>query len=139
MSLEELSESKLRRAKSGLKRKDLEFFRNELMERRAEFLGDVANLDAARNNFGGEISNVPLHMADIGSENYDREFNLGLLEHEKRQLREIDEALVRIGNGTFGVCHVTGQPIERARLEIQPWAKYCIAVVRERERRGLST
>ncbi len=139
MSLEELSESQLKRAKSGLKKKDLLFFRDELLERRAEILGDVANLDAARDNFGGEISNMPLHMADVGSENYDREFNLGLLETEKKLLREIDEALVRIPRGTYGVCHVTGQPIERARLEIKPWAKYSIEVVRERERRGLPT
>ncbi|MEM8495590.1 MAG: hypothetical protein AAF663_09420 [Planctomycetota bacterium] len=139
VNLDELTQPQLKRAKSGLKRKDLLFFRNELLERRAEILGDVANLDQARNDFGGEISNVPLHMADVGSENYDREFNLGLLESEKKLLREIDEALLRIANGTYGVCHVTGQPIERIRLEIKPWAKYGIEIARERERRGMSS
>ncbi len=139
ISLDELSASQLKRAKSGLKRKELHFFRTELLERRAEILGDVANLDLARNDFGGEISHVPLHMADVGSENYDREFNLGLLESEKKLLRQIDEALLRIANGTYGVCHVTGRPIERIRLEIKPWAKYGIEIARERERRGLAS
>ncbi len=139
LSLEELSEPQLRRAKSGLKKKDLDFFRGELLKRRAEILGDVQGLDPAKNSFGGEISNMPLHMADVGSENYEREFNLELLEFEKKQLREINEALLRIVQKTYGVCHVTGLPIERARLEAKPSAKYSIEIVRERERRGLST
>ena len=140
LPLEELTQAQLKRAKSGLKKADLVFFRNELLERRAEILGDVEGLDAARNSsFGGEVSNMPLHMADVGSENYDREFNLSLLESEKKLLRDIDEALVRIGSGTYGVCHASGNPIERIRLEIKPWAKYCIEIARERERRGLPT
>ena len=117
---------------------DLDMFRDLLMEKRAEILGDVAAMEEARNdNSGGNLSHMPLHMADIGSDNYEQEFTLGLMESEKRLLREIDEALLRIRDGIYGVCLESGKPIIRARLEIKPWAKYSIEVARERERRGL--
>ena len=126
----------MRKVKTGLTKKDLKHFRSLLLEKRAELVGDVAAMDMARSTAGGgELSHMPLHMADVGSDNYEQEFTLGLVESERRLLREIDEALVRIANGTYGVCVVSGTPIGKPRLEVQPWAKYCIEVARERERR----
>ena len=133
-----LTDDELRKVKTGLKKRDLEMLRQLLAEKRADILGDVAAMDRVRNSdSGGDVSHMPLHMADVGSDHYEQEFTLGLVESERKLLREIDEALARLRNGTYGVCQQSGQPIPMARLEIKPWAKYTIEVVRERERRGL--
>jgi DnaK suppressor protein len=131
-----LSEEDLKKAKSGLTRKDLEHYWILLMQKRAEILGDVASLETDARNNGGNLSNMPLHMADIGTDNYDQEFTLGLVESERKLLMEINEALLRIKAGTFGVCLATGKPIGKPRLEIKPWAKFCIEVARDLEKRG---
>ena len=135
---EELPTTKqLKKVKSGLTRKDLNAFRALLLERRAEIIGDVAGLEAARSESSGDLSNVPLHMADVGSDNYEQEFTLGLMESERNTVVEIDEALQRIEDGIYGVCMISAEPISRPRLEAKPWAKYSIEVARERERRGM--
>ena len=131
-----LGEAELRKVKTGLTKRDLASFRKMLLEKRAELVGDVEGLEMARSG-SGDVSHMPLHMADIGSDHYDQEFNLGLMESEKRLLAEIDESLLRIQNGTYGVCLESGKPIPKARLEIKPWAKYTIEVVKDRERRGI--
>lgn len=128
-----LSESQLRKIKSGLGRKDLNHYRELLQQKRAEILHDVESLQAdAQNSTGGSISYE--HMADAGSDNFEQEFTLGLVETERKLLREIDEALLRIQAGTYGVCLERGIPITRERLDAKPWARYCIEVAREREK-----
>lgn len=131
-----LSEAELKKVKTGLTKKDLAEFRAMLLEKRAELLGDVQGMEAARAEGSSEHLS-PEHMADMGSDAFDQEFTLGLMESERRLLHDIYEALERIENGTFGVCVSSGLPIPRARLEIKPWARYTIEVVREREKRGL--
>ena len=133
----ELPESELAKVKSGLTKKDLKTLTQALYEHRAELLGDVQGLDEALHGDVDGSSSVPLHMADVGSEHYEREFNLELLEHEKHTLNEIRAALLRIDNGTYGVCINTGRPIGKLRLEAKPWAKYHMDVVREREKYNL--
>jgi RNA polymerase-binding protein DksA len=131
-----LTVEQLRRVKTGLTKKDLEQFARLLLEKRAEIVGDVMSMELDARGNGGNLSNMPLHMADVGSDYYEQEFTLGLVESERKLLREIDEALERIQNRTYGVCAESGKPINKARLEIKPWAKYTIEVARERERRG---
>ena len=129
---EPLTEDQLRKVKSGLSKKDLAAFRDLLMQKRAEIRGDVESLRADAKNIGATISYE--HMADTGSDNYEQEFTLGLVESERQMLQEIDDALMRIDKGYYGICIETGQPINRARLEAKPWARYCIEVAREKER-----
>ena len=134
---EPLSEAQLRKIKTGLTRKDLGDYNQLLLQKRDELHGDVASLETdVRGPSGGNLSNLPLHMTDVGSDNYEQEFTLGLVESERRLLREIEEALLRIQDGYYGVCLETGVPINRARLDAKPWAKYCIEVAREKERLG---
>lgn len=133
---EALSIEQLRKVKSGLSSRDLEHFRQLLLEKRAELVGDVQSMNDGARSGGGNLSNMPMHMADIGSDNYEQEFTLGLVESEARLLREIDEALIRIREGYYGVCLISGRPISRERLEAKPWAKYTIEVARELERTG---
>lgn len=131
-----LTDAQLRKAKSGLSRKQLADFRQLLFDKRRQLMGDVASLQNDVNEKAGNLSNMPLHMADVGSDHYEQEFSLGLMESDRKTLREIDAAILRIASGTYGVCMMTGLPIGAARLEAKPWARYCIEVVREREKRG---
>ena len=122
-----------------MSKKELAYFRQELLAKRATLLGDVANmtdeaLRKTRQSSTGDLSNMPIHMADLGSDNFEQEFTLGLIESERQILREIDEALARIENGTYGICLATGRPISKARLKAKPWAKYCIEYAKRLER-----
>jgi DnaK suppressor protein len=114
----------------ALTRQEIEQFRIMLLQKRAEILGDVSTLhnealNKDRREAAGDLSSMPIHMADLGSDNYELEFTLGLIEGERTILKEIDEALDRIQQGTYGVCLATGRPIGKARLRAKPWAKYC--------------
>lgn len=118
-------------------------FRELLLAKRKEIVGDMGSLTdgvlgSNRQEAAGDLSLMPNHMADLGSDNWEQEFNLGLMENQRQVLREIDEALERIENGTYGICVATGKPIAKVRLRATPWAKYCIEYARLRERRGLS-
>jgi RNA polymerase-binding protein DksA len=122
--------------RTRLSDKDLNEFRELLLAKRRELAGDVLHLEneaREHNSNGGNSSPMPLHMADLGSDTWEQELTLGLIEAERSLLREIDEALDRIDNRTYGVCLGTGKPIAKVRLRAQPWAKYCIEYARKRE------
>ena len=124
--------------KTKLSKKDLSHFRTQLLLKRAELVGDLSTMEAqALRAGGGNPSHMPIHMADVGTDTYDQDFMLGLAEAERHRLREIDEALQRIDDRTYGVCQMTSKPIPKARLNAKPWAKYSIEAAREIER-GLS-
>lgn len=123
--------------KTKLSAKDLEEFRELLLEKRAQIAGDVTTLSTQA--FGGpeqgdEHSRMPQHLADVGSDNFEHEFTLGLIENERVVLQEIDDALERINDQTYGICQGTGKPISKARLRAKPWAKYCYEYTLELER-----
>ncbi len=81
----------------------------------------------------GNLSNVPLHMADLGTDNYDQEFTLGLIENEQGTLELVNEALDRMERGTFGQCVECGEPITKPRLQAIPYARHCIRCARKLE------
>jgi DnaK suppressor protein len=123
----------------AMTRAECEPFRRLLLEKRAQLVGDVSTLQSEalsrnRQDASGDLSNMPIHMADLGTDNYEQEFTLGLIEGERRVLGEIDEALERIERGTYGVCVATGRPIGKARLRAKPWAKYCYEYTLAQER-----
>lgn len=106
-------------------------FRQLLYEKRAELIGDVSYIEnealrKSRGEAAGDLSSMPIHMADIGSDNFEQEFSLGLMDSERKILSEISAALQRIDEGTYGVCEGTGELIPKARLKASPWARYCI-------------
>lgn len=114
---------------SRLNKADLAFFRDLLLQKRHELLHDMDTMQAEalsknRQDAAGDLSSMPIHMADLGSDNYEQEFTLGLIQGERLILREIDEALLRIQNGTYGLCMATGKPIGKSRLKAQPWARF---------------
>jgi len=123
---------------TNLSKPDLQYFRNLLLEKRREILGDVGSMELEAFKSGSNLSNMPIHMADVGTDNFEQEFTLGLIESERQILREIQEALIRIDEGTFGICQGTGKPIPRVRLEAVPWAKFRIEYSRLLESGKLS-
>ena len=127
-----------KRAAPRLNAQDLELFRELLLQKRAELVGDMSTLENealsdSRRDAAGDLSSMPIHMADLGTDNYELEFTLGLIEGERAYpASEIDEALERIRNkGTYGIVpRRPSKPIGKARLQVpQPWAKYCYEYV----------
>lgn len=123
---------------SRLSAKDIEMFRQILLNKRRELAGDMQTLaeGALQKNAAeaaGNLSNMPQHMAELGSDNFEQEFALILVDSERELLKEIDAALKRIEDGTFGICQATGKPISKARLKAKPWAKYCYEYVLAQE------
>lgn len=122
--------------KTKLSKKELREFERMLLDKRQELVGNMENLSSEAmnsNQSAGGLSSMPLHMADIGSDNWEQEFTLGLIQNERSLVHEIDEALARIANRTYGICLATHRPIDTARLRAKPWAKYCIEYARLRE------
>jgi RNA polymerase-binding protein DksA len=124
--------------KSHLTAADTEHFKQLLLEKRKEILRNVNEIEdealkKSRLDATGDLSSMPIHMADIGTDNYEQEFALGLMDSERKLLREIDDALERIEQGTYGICEGTGKQIPKARLEAQPWARYSVEYARKIE------
>ncbi len=120
-----------RRRKRRLTAGEIQHFRELLLKKRAELIGDVSSIESealkkSRLDAAGDLSSMPIHMADLGTDNFEQEFALGLMDSERKILAEIADALGRIDGGVYGVCEGTGKPIAKARLEANPWARYCI-------------
>jgi DnaK suppressor protein len=130
------TDGKPRKNQAGFSPRELEQFRELLLAKRRELVGDMSSMEreALRSTTGTNLSNLPIHMADMGTDNYEQEFTLGLVEKDRQLLREINSALAKIQNGTYGICEGTGKPIAKARLEVIPWAKYGIDYARQLEK-----
>lgn len=120
---------------------DMAAYRESLLDLQARLRGDLDQMtdEALRRgqpDSSGNLSNVPLHMADVGTENYDQEFTLSLIENEQDTLGQIHDALARIDDGTYGKCEECSEPIAKPRLQALPYAKYCIECARAMESRG---
>jgi len=103
-------------------------FRAMLLEKRREIFGSVTSMEVETlRRERSDLSNLPIHMADMGSDSYEIENTIGLMSSERKILVEINEALDRIENGTYGICEGNEEPIPKARLEAIPWARYCVA------------
>jgi DnaK suppressor protein len=124
-----------------LKHDEIDSFRHILENLRARLRGDLDQMtdEALRRNMqsgSGNLSNVPLHMADVGTENYDQEFTLGLIQNEQGTLELINEALTRLEKGKFGSCVECGDVISKSRLQAIPYTRHCIDCARIMENGG---
>lgn len=84
-----------------------------------------------------EMSSYSLHMADSGTDNFDRDFALSLLSSDQDAIYEIEEALKRIEKQTYGICELTGKPIPKARLNAIPWTRFTVEAQAQLERDGV--
>jgi RNA polymerase-binding protein DksA len=124
-----------------MNKKELEEFKKILLHRRAQLSGEVGKLadEALRQNTQdatGDLSSMPIHMADVASDNFEKEMNLDFIQMQSADLRSIDEALARVEQGTFGICESCGKPISKTRLRAVPHARLCIECKREEEGQG---
>lgn len=122
-----------------LKKKDLERYRKILHEIRKKIVGDLAHLEEgslkkSQRDAAGDLSGYALHMADVATDNFDLEFNIGLVSAEQQFLNLIDAALRRIEEGTYGMCEECGKPIPQKRLLAMPHARLCLKCQQEEEK-----
>ena len=129
-------------SRKRLSKKELTYFKKKLLEEKQKVLEEMGNLQ--NNNLmqsisdqSGEVSRYSYHLGDTASLSYGREFSMGLAERQQKYLEQVDEALERIENSTYGICKVTGEIIPKERLEAVPVAKYSVKgkEILERKRR----
>lgn len=125
--------------KTNLSAKDLAFFKDLLLKIRDRVIDEMNflskdNLNRSGKDGAGDLSSYSFHMADQGTDNFDREFAANLLSGEQDILYEIEEALRRVEAGTYGMCEMSGQPIERERLKIIPYCRYSVAIQQQMEK-----
>lgn len=121
-----------RKVDSPFTARELAHFKRLLLDRRARILSTVTDMEEEALRAGDQDFSVD-HMADHGSDNWDKDLALSLVAEERKELYEIDRALDRIAQRTYGVCEGTGGLIGRARLEAIPWARHSIEYQRKVE------
>ncbi len=106
---------------------------NRLLELREQL---TRQMDGLAKESAQEMPGYSLHMADSGTDNFDRDFALSLLSSDQDAVYEIEEALKRIEKNTYGVCELTGKPIPQKRLEAIPWTRFTVQAQAQLEREG---
>ena len=121
-------------------KKDLKDFKKIVLKKKDELMDDLKHISddtlrKSQKEASGDISGYTYHMADVASDNYDREFSLGLASNERKSLYELEDALKRIEDGTFGICDVCKGMITKIRLKAVPSARLCIKCQQKREKK----
>jgi RNA polymerase-binding transcription factor DksA len=108
-------------------------FYNRLLELREQLMRQMNGL---AKESAQEMAGYSLHMADSGTDNFDRDFALSLLSSDQDAIYEIEEALKRIEKNTYGICELTGKAIPKSRLEAIPWTRFTVQAQAQLEREG---
>jgi len=122
--------------KAAMKFADMKPYKERLLDLRARLRGDVSTLaDRAltktRSETNGGLSTMPIHMADVGSDNFEQEFSLSLMQSEGDTLSMIEGALERIESRVYGTCAECGSRIKKTRLNAIPYTPHCITCAEE--------
>lgn len=122
-----------------MKSNELQVYKDLLLALRVRLRGDVnhmadATLKQRRSDANGDLSSMPIHMADIGSDNFEQEFTLSLMENEGGTLTQIETSLERIEEGTYGKCEECGAKIPKTRLNAIPYSILCVRCAEQQER-----
>lgn len=120
-------------------KRDAKPYKLGLLEIRSRLRGDVNAMAAGalRKNAesNGDLSSMPIHMADVGSDAFEQENTLSLMQAEEGTLELVEAAIERIEEGAYGICTECGSRIPKARLNAIPYAPYCIRCASELELR----
>lgn len=122
-----------------MEKKDLKIFKDMLIQWKEKVLRELRQLEQdtlgkSQRDFSGDLSGYSLHMADAGTDTFDREFTLNLASNQQQFLYEIDEALRRIEDKTYGKCENCGKDIPIKRLKVLPFARFCVKCQAEIEK-----
>jgi RNA polymerase-binding protein DksA len=113
--------------KNKLTATEIKKFKTMLLKKLTEILGNVTSMETeAFRRERSDLSNMPIHMADLGTDSSEIDNIIGLMDSERKILEEIESALSRIEDGTYGICQGRGEPIPKQRLKAIPWARYCV-------------
>lgn len=126
--------------KKKLNKKELAEFKKLILRRKEEILDEIKHisddtLKKSQKEASGDISGYTYHMADVATDTYDREFSLGLASNDRELLYELDDALKKIDEGTFGICEGCKSPITKIRLKAVPSARFCVKCQKSKEKR----
>lgn len=121
-------------------KKSIKFFKELLLKKRTELSKGIEHiakdaLKTSQRDATGDLSGYSLHMADMATDNYDREFSLGLATNEQKILNRINEALEKLDNHTFGLCEFCGKKITQVRLKAVPYAELCVPCQQKQEKK----
>ncbi|HZV07186.1 MAG TPA: TraR/DksA C4-type zinc finger protein [Gemmataceae bacterium] len=124
-----------------MKREELEKYRQRLMKLAARLKSDEAGVasDALRQASGdvsGNLSNVPLHLADLGTDTFEQEMSASLMTNSRQLQTEVAAALERIEQDKFGKCEQCGRDIGEGRLQAVPYTRYCVECAQNAENEG---
>ena len=124
----------------AMKKSEMKVYKQQLLGLRSRLRGDVnAMADAALKKNGqemtGDLSRMPIHMADIGSDNFEQEFTLSLMETEEGTLEAVESAIEKIEDGVYGECEECSGQISKARLQAIPYTPLCIKCAQKLESR----
>ncbi|MCD6539522.1 MAG: TraR/DksA C4-type zinc finger protein [Candidatus Omnitrophica bacterium] len=116
--------------RNKLLKKELKIYKEKLLKLRDEVSEEIKNLSEdvlmkTQAEASGDISSHSFHLADAASGNFERDFSLGLASNETQILREIDLALRKIEDGSYGICESCGKPIPKRRLDVLPYVRFC--------------
>lgn len=125
--------------KKKFDKKTLNEFKKLLLERKEAITDEINHISSdtlkrTQKDASGDISGYSYHMADVATDNYDREFSLELAGNERKTLYEIDVALHRIDDGSFGICEGCSCLITKKRLKAVPYARSCIKCQEAKEK-----
>ena len=112
-------------------RTELKKFRALILKEREKIAGGLSHitentLKKSLRDASGDLSGYSFHMADVASDDYDRDFSLNRATEDQKMLYLVDEALKRVEDGTYGICNICGKPIPKKRLKALPYAEACI-------------
>lgn len=120
-----------------MSRKELAEFREILLYRRRLLRGDVEGLESEAMKKGveaaGDLSTLPMHLADLGTDSFEQDLSLGLMENKSEVIQEITEALERIKEGTYGLCEGCRKRIPKDRLRAIPYTRLCVQCKKREE------
>lgn len=120
-----------------MNKQELRKFKELLIKQKEQLAGGLNHIakDASKSqrDSSGDISVYAYHMADIATDHYDREMSMNIATSERKVLLDIEDALKRIEDGSYGDCLECGSPISARRLKALPYAQYCIACQQKKE------
>ena len=120
-------------------KRELLQYRRLLLTQKANLVGGIKQIakgaSKSQRETAGDLSTYTYHMADVASDTYDREFSLNIASSEQRVLYQIEEAIKRTEDGSYGRCLDCNKPIPQTRLRAVPYAALCIGCQRQREDR----
>ena len=126
--------------KKKFNKKELTGFKKIIADRKEEILDGIKHisddtLKKSQKDAAGDISGYTYHMADVATDTYDREFSLGLASNDRELLYELDDALKKIEEGSFGICEQCKTIISKTRLRAIPQARFCVKCQEKKEKR----